>query len=559
MGRIEWTRYEGNDVEAVVAMLVNRVNPNSTRITPSRGDGGVDILHRGGGPDGGDEVIQVKRYTGPLDTKQKDAVEESLQRLVDDPRWAELKVTRWVLVTPWDPTPEAEAWLQEVGGTHQLQEVVWRGLTYVDSLGATFPEVADYYLHGGRSLIEDTYKSVISLMGVGNGPEDLNVSGVVERVKKALPVLQGDPHYRYELRFGEGDLPALGGRSGLVMSVVSRREGDTSWAIVDVIARCAVSVEERPITIQGKLTAKPGSDFEASLRDFVSHGTPFVSPDDSFSGSIDAPGGLGGTFHTGRVTSLPPLDAMADVHLHVQLVNPDGDVIATADLDRMAMTRGNEGVRIVLEEIHHVFIVEDRYSNDLKNNSRSVRFGNFQGEPVGSVDSALQFLLKCRAPNRGRVSLRGTPAELGSPDAQWAFPAGSDFEAPLRAISAACATLATLQRHTRQVIRTPDFSSLEEGQLEDWRIAAKIVDGGEVRGTYPDGHALLVELAAEIDEPGQEFVVDLPLTVTVGAHMIDLGRMELVLSSPTLIERRPSGDHVEHAFTTPDRAFVYRR
>jgi hypothetical protein len=46
VGRVEWRRYEGDDVEAVVAMMLNREHPNSVRITPSQGDGGVDILDR---------------------------------------------------------------------------------------------------------------------------------------------------------------------------------------------------------------------------------------------------------------------------------------------------------------------------------------------------------------------------------------------------------------------------------------------------------------------------------------------------------------------------------
>ncbi|MDF9878820.1 hypothetical protein [Cellulosimicrobium cellulans] len=46
MSRVEWTRLEGNDVEAVVSMFVNRERPRSVQITPSQGDGGVDILDR---------------------------------------------------------------------------------------------------------------------------------------------------------------------------------------------------------------------------------------------------------------------------------------------------------------------------------------------------------------------------------------------------------------------------------------------------------------------------------------------------------------------------------
>jgi len=62
MSRVEWTRLEGNDVEAVVAMFVNREHPRSVRITPSIGDGGVDIVDAGAGPEGTDDVYQVKKY-----------------------------------------------------------------------------------------------------------------------------------------------------------------------------------------------------------------------------------------------------------------------------------------------------------------------------------------------------------------------------------------------------------------------------------------------------------------------------------------------------------------
>jgi hypothetical protein len=39
-------------------LLVNRERPNSVRITPSRGDGGVDILDLKAGPGGSDVVIR---------------------------------------------------------------------------------------------------------------------------------------------------------------------------------------------------------------------------------------------------------------------------------------------------------------------------------------------------------------------------------------------------------------------------------------------------------------------------------------------------------------------
>src|SRR5690348_1379094 len=90
--RVDWARYSGDDVEAVLAMMVNRERPNSVRITPSRGDGGVDILDprtpRGRDDDG---VLQVERFTAPLSAGQKAQVLCSLDALVADPRWATLR------------------------------------------------------------------------------------------------------------------------------------------------------------------------------------------------------------------------------------------------------------------------------------------------------------------------------------------------------------------------------------------------------------------------------------------------------------------------------------
>jgi HJR/Mrr/RecB family endonuclease len=78
MTRVEWTRYEGDDIEAVVAMFINREHPNSTRITPSVGDGGVDILHRGAAG-GKDVVYQVKKFAAPLSKGQYKQVRKSLR------------------------------------------------------------------------------------------------------------------------------------------------------------------------------------------------------------------------------------------------------------------------------------------------------------------------------------------------------------------------------------------------------------------------------------------------------------------------------------------------
>lgn len=135
-------------------MLLKRDRPTTTRITPSVGDGGVDILDKGAAPDGGDVVYQVKRYTGPLASGQRARVEKSLERLSADPRWQHLNVTQWFLVLPWDPTTEALAWLDSLGAAHGLN-ANWHGLTFIDALAASYPRIIDAYLGGGLGASVD--------------------------------------------------------------------------------------------------------------------------------------------------------------------------------------------------------------------------------------------------------------------------------------------------------------------------------------------------------------------------------------------------------------------
>src|SRR5699024_10468278 len=139
MSRVEWTTLSGEEVEAVVAMLINREYPLSARVTPSQGDGGVDILHRNGDGEGSDVVYQVKKFTGRLSSNQKSQINKSLTTLISDDRWRGLNVTSWYLVLPLDPTPEEEQWFQELLAGKSFKGH-WLGLAYLEQLAAKFPD-----------------------------------------------------------------------------------------------------------------------------------------------------------------------------------------------------------------------------------------------------------------------------------------------------------------------------------------------------------------------------------------------------------------------------------
>ena len=70
---------------------------------------------------------------------------------------------------------------------------------------------------------------------------------------------------------------------------------------------------------------------------------------------------------------------------------------------------------------------------------------------------------------------------------------------------------------------------------------------------------MTIDLATEVT-PGEEGLgISLPHTVLVDDQVVDLGRYELWLENPTLVDRRESPEGMAHTFTTADRSFIWRR
>lgn len=551
MTRVAWERYEGNDVEAVVAMLINLEYPNSVRVTPSRGDGGVDILDRGAATNGGDVVYQVKRYTGPLSTAQQNNVEESWTRLQTDPRWATLNVQEWHLVTPWDPTPEAEAWLQ--GFDESPRTVVWHGLTYIEALAAKYPGVIDYYLEGGKSRIEQAYQAVVALLAPADEGQTLDVPTVSSRLAKALTVLDRDPHYRYELRLGEGELPGLVERPNLMMTWIQSDGPDKKWQAVDVIARCVASVTERPIVVSGTVSAKNGSDLATTLQDFFDYGTPFAAPAGTFAGSIDAPGGLGGPLTNAAMQVLPVGDEVgADPDLILDARSPDGEAVAETEVTRIERSEGSKGLRVVLQQKNNVFTIEDRYTAS-EGGKRQFRFGDYSNQPALDVRDALAFIASASPPNTVHVRRKGAPPRSASVDPNWNIAFPDEIREVLNGVTVPVDALARLQQHTGTIVRVPDLTETTFAQVAQWQRAATIIEGKEAIAAYPEGHALGVELPAEVDTIPGQLAIEVPLDVAIGHQTIQFGTALMWIENATILERREVDGHTVHWLTTPNR------
>lgn len=459
---------------------------------------------------------------------------------------------------PWDPTPEAENWF------HRLDrpdiETFWHGLTWVDQQAARYDDVIDYYLRDGRALVEKTYAEVLSLIGAGAG--ELTVPEVADRLRLAVQTLSHDPHYRYELSFGQEDPPpppSAGDRAGLVMHQLKSVGND--WTTVDIIARCAASTSERPITINGTITAPTDSPLAEDLKGFFGYGAPFTSSYGAFEGALDAPGGLGGPLAGAALRVGPASDADLGKNpdLYMEILNPAGEVLAAVDVSRTERSQGADGLRVVLTEINGTFQLEDRYSLDGRT-VRKLKYGEFMGLPVAVTQKTISFLKTLRDPNLLRVSVRGTSAALGVSDPNVGFSCDDEIDQYLDTILSALEPLVKLQGHAREIIRTPDFAAVTQQQVAKWRGIARMLQGEELSSTYPEGHALLVDLPMDITLPANEDLQILqPLAVTVGNDEVDLGHQVAVLSSPTLVDRQERNGRAVHAFTTPNRTILWRR
>lgn len=559
MPLIEWTRLEPGQVETLVAMFVSRERPGSTRITPSRGDGGVDILDRGAGRSGGDVVYQVKRYTDGFNTSQKASVKDSWDTLWSDPRWENLRVEEWHLVMPWDPSPEAELWLQELSKGSGVT-ATWHGLGFVEQLAAKFPDVVDYYLNGSSARIQQAQAEVLALMGLDNVGSTTSTQEVTERVQRALGVLDRDPHYRFELSFGEGLWPKPPeDRPGLVLRTVQGAGDADKWIAVDVIARCAASVDVAPISVKGQFMAEPGTALAVAVQEFLEYGAP-LHAEDAFTGELIAPAGLGGELTSATVKAGPAIDADLgkSPELHLDVLGSDDAILASVDVDRTERSQGASGIRVVLQEVNGVFGLEKRWNLTKHMETSHIRSGDITGLPVRAALPGIHFLSELEPANRIRISTRHAAPIHGVIDAHARFGWDQEQNERLMAVRQILEDLNVIQEHTGVVIVVPDFQRVDANQIQAWRVAAAMLRGNELTATLPDGYALTIEFDCEI-EVGASVVASMPWKVTIDDQVIDLGRYEVLLEEPDLVHRQPVDGGFSHTFTTKGNRVKQRR
>ena len=149
VARVEWSRLDPGDVEAVVGVMLMREHLLATRIKPSRGDRGVDIYVPG---DAGWIVYQVKSFTGQLTGSHKRQIMNSWDEFRDLVEERQIDVVAWYAVRPENPTWENIEWLETL--TAGASFPCWKGLYFLDGLAAKYQDVIDYYLRDGKERLD---------------------------------------------------------------------------------------------------------------------------------------------------------------------------------------------------------------------------------------------------------------------------------------------------------------------------------------------------------------------------------------------------------------------
>lgn len=554
MVRIEWAALSGAEVETVVSILVFNKHPRATRIRPSQGDFGIDVLVpcAGDGPDV--DVYQIKKFATNLDASQKRQVEDSFQRALVGLARRGIRLADWYLVMPLDPTIDnAFDWFAEMpnavidrmssndklamtqgemdtikGWREAPGRIIdWKGLTYCEALASEFWFVADYYLHGGSQRIKSAVAEVAKILQRdltlpdADAPSSsiLEPRDLREHLHRLGHVLDGDPHFRYGFSL-DPVAPLLREEPGLI-AAAQEIAPDGTCVTFRIFERFAEALNERPVPIRLQFQFEPGSAEHQAFEEWRKYGRPLLAP-----ASIDAdlPGGLGGSLSNGTV-SISPAGGGTTFENRYRLVAPDGPVLGELRFSLTSTTgMDNAGAWIQGHDASGIVSIEGIFDTEDQSGRLSFTFDDPSGHAAADVAPAIEFAANFSHPNRLEVASRHGPFHD--------FQGISRVEAPIpKFVEQYVAALAVLQDHTVTPIAVPELTTVTARNAQTVVEAAKLLDGQTIVGTWDQ---LEFESNGDItiDKSGhyQLAIID-PLEAVIGTDTLVLGAVQKTLVS----------------------------
>ena len=535
MARIEWSRIPGEEVEAVVGILLCREFPRATRVKPSQGDGGIDVFV----PDGDGRIIyQIKGFTGPLSNSHKRQIKESWERLLGYTKEKGITITHWNLVTLENPTNEQLDWFTVLTEGVEFPRD-WKGLDFVEGLVTKYPEVIDYYLHDGKERLEDVVARFLKLAGMGNPVQPPSESReTIEEIHKALN--QFDPHFLYDFSvdsvLADGTCPQSAVQEVPRLLCTVQTNDKQRCITYRIIARYDEAVNDRPAPGSITLKAGVGTSEEAQIGDWIKFGAPLQNMV-AESVSVDLPGGFGGTSKNVVLSIGPSKPVGPPVEVTLRVVDPDGSIVTELDFTTEEVTGGfdQEGLRAVGHSTGtRVIRYELRIHATDKTVSLNIRNEEFTGHLPSDLLAPLEFLISIRPPRHIQIALRDGPdwgAPTSIPGEVISLEQGAEHRMLLQ-------DLVAIQKHVFDRILLPDLTNLTWDDLTMWRQAAALLRGDTVTGVWSER---LVSVPGEVELPTGivQGIFTEPLNIRIGKKLYPLGTAVTILASMQIDESRP--------------------
>ncbi|MEU7990584.1 hypothetical protein AB0B56_37560 [Streptosporangium canum] len=566
MTLVNWERLPGETVEEFVAAMLLLRHPHGNRITPSRGDRGVDI--RVANPDGFD-IYQVKRFCRPLTSRQVADVQESWQRFVDE-TLPVLPVRSWTLVTPWNPTHERLEWLERLTAGSGLR-IGWMDRDHLDGMAAGHPALIAYYFGDGGERIQHLMTQ--ALQG-GRGmpdpacvPVENLLAAAIERYEGLAAALTDvDPFYRYEFEVREGRVAELPWdadmhRDDLTAFVRYLQLNERHYLVMRLVARAVESFQLRPITGSFSLQVPVDSAEQQAVEEFLHYGAPFGDIDGTII-HTSGPPGLPSESGPGRLSFMVAADAASDrPDLEVRLIAADGAVLHTLDLVGVRASRGVDGPGIWLAGhdpsglLHLQFLVN---AGDHDTFRLQVDLDDLTGKTPADVLPAMRLLTDFVPETTVLLAVRGGP-----PYAPRWQPEESALALHARKQVRILEALQVIQAHSYQRIVIPEPSRTSNEELTQLVHLARLLQGPQIEATWKYADFPIPADAGPPPTDG-EFPVAVmhELHVQLGGRQIPVGMYRCVtylaarIADPAEVAAAQVGDSIRLLPGSTNRAII---
>jgi len=482
--------------EQVVGCLLSNANPESVRVRPSRGDGGVDIFV----PieTGEIDVYQLKYSRRGIPWRR---VEESLAPIRSG-SWSGRTIRRWMLTVRQQPTPEQIARLGSFAATVPFR-LGWLAEDGLIALDNRFPSVGDYYLRDGRDRLDRLmadWTSALEPVQEGVAPR---IDDVQERLSDLTTLLAAhDPHLRYGTAVHPTDVAgqATFPPSAILMSGVVVGENVVFCYAYPAYRGAAADAGDR-------LGVLLGVDGEARnrVRQLIRLGGEPVMLDHQEIGELSLPR-IGHRLPEGGSISvrLTPVGDTSPAAMRLALTH--GEKRTIVRVERELHTQGTEGATSFWRSEGGLIALRVQVDTATGHIELGLRQTRDLNGPIAPLVPDLPLI---RALSEGDVGV-SIAAEIGPLDGEIVPLGVTFFDAALLPVLDA---LRLIQSHTYDVVTVPE--ELSARQAADLVRSAALLEGLTTTGDFRGKEMSFVSPRADIESGVGRDVFDGGFAVTM--------------------------------------------